>query len=74
MEKFVLEHIQEPICSKKGWNNNCQYQVTLWGKEFINVCNCQPFICTNPSGIDLENFKKLILIVMSFITDLSKSS
>jgi len=75
MIQFVLDHIQEPICPRRGWvNNHCQYKATILGKEFDNVCNCQPFFNTNPRGIELERSKKLILIIKSFITDLAAAS
>ena len=72
MIQFVLAHIQEPICPRRGWANNCRYKITLWGKKFYNVCNCQPFIITNPQGDDLECSKKLILIIKSYIADLAE--
>ena len=74
MIQFVLDRIQEPVCPRKGWTNNCQYRITLWGKEFHSVCNCQPFINTNPRGVGLERSKKLILIIKSYITDFAAAN
>ena len=69
MIQFVWNHIQKPGCPR-----NCQNKMTILGKEFHPVCYCRTFMNTNPSGVELERSKKLILIIKAYIADLMAAS
>lgn len=69
MIQFVWDHIQEPQCPR-----NCQNKIMVLGKEFHPVCYCRTFMNTNPSGVELDCSKKLILIIKAYIADLPAAS
>ena len=73
--KFIWNHIQTPICPRDSrecwsWKN----KMNILGKEFESVCNCEPVGITNPSGIELEHSKKLILIIKAYLTDFTSAN
>jgi len=75
--KFIWGNIHKspssnPNCIKRG----CKGIVSLaiLGKEHNAVCRCVGVRVTNPSETDLENIKKLILLITKYIFDLDKVS
>jgi len=58
---FIHNHIRKPACPKDCWSY--KNKMTILGKQFDPVCNCEPLRLTNPSGTELENEKKLVLVI-----------
>ena len=66
--KFIHDHVNPPGCAGCGGRKN----MTLLGKQFDAVCNCYGVGISKPNAEDVEQLKKLILVIKDAIVNLPK--
>ena len=66
LKDFVINNINSRNCP--GRDCGITRNKTILGKTFEEVCTCWPIYMRNPGGTDLEDVKKLILVIKMFIT------
>ena len=72
VKEYILNNIKPPLCTDRDCKG--RQNMTILGKKFDSVCNCVGFRINNPNTAELENSKKLILVIKNYIADLAAAA
>ena len=71
LKEFILDNVNPRNCP--GRDCGISRDKTILGKIFDEVCTCWPLYLRNLDGEDLENIKKLVLVIKKYIVDLTEA-